>query len=84
MNPVDTPTPGHRKKRGNPTTSRSLWHLIDSFALALAKGYGLYGTHDQINTDWTPQCEDLRSAPSDATNPESGGGSWGSGGGVEE
>jgi len=44
MNPVQTPRPGHRKTRRVPPDSRSLWHLIESIAIAMAQGYGLART----------------------------------------
>lgn len=44
MHPVQTPTPGHRKIPRSPSKSPSLWHLIDSIALAMAQGYGLART----------------------------------------
>jgi len=44
MNLVQTPRPGHRKTRRVSPDSRSLWHLIESIAIAMAQGYGLART----------------------------------------
>jgi hypothetical protein len=44
MHTVQTPRPGHRKIRRVSPDSRSLWHLIESIAIAMAQGYGLART----------------------------------------